>query len=75
MAYQGEGPGFFNDRMIIDACRPYDRRETFPAVARITPDEAAEVRSRWTELFTPDGGVAREVRTASASATAAGGKE
>jgi 4-hydroxy-3-polyprenylbenzoate decarboxylase len=75
MAYQGEGPGFFNDRMIIDACRPYDRRETFPAVARITPDEAAEVRSRWAELFAADGGVAREVRTASASGSAAGGRE
>ena len=34
------GPGFFNDRLIIDACRPYDRRQTFPAVARVTPDEA-----------------------------------
>jgi 4-hydroxy-3-polyprenylbenzoate decarboxylase len=64
MAYQGDGPGFFNDRMIIDACRPYDRRQTFPAVARVTPDEAADVRRRWPDLFGPDGKASREARAA-----------
>ena len=64
MAYQGEGPGWFNDRLIIDACRPYDRRQTFPAVARVTPEEAIGVRSRWPDLFGPDGKAAKEPRTA-----------
>ena len=64
MAYQGDGPGFFNDRMIIDACRPYDRLASFPAVARLDPTEAAEVRERWSALFTPEGSVARDVRSA-----------
>lgn len=64
MAYQGEGPGFFNDRLVIDACRPFDRVKTFPAVARLGPTEAAEMRARWSALFTPDGAVARDVRVA-----------
>ena len=62
MAYQREGPGFFNDRLVIDACRPYDRRHTFPAVARVSHDEAAEVRPRWPGLFGPDGKVSKEAR-------------
>jgi 4-hydroxy-3-polyprenylbenzoate decarboxylase len=68
-AYQGDGggQGYFNDRMIIDACRPYDRLATFPPVARITPQEAAELRGRWAELFGADGSVARDVRSASRS--------
>jgi 4-hydroxy-3-polyprenylbenzoate decarboxylase len=66
MAYQGDGPGFFNDRMIIDACRPYDRLKTFPPVARLDPTEAAVVRERWPALFGPDGNVDRSARAASA---------
>jgi hypothetical protein len=64
MAYQGDGPGFFNDRLIIDACRPYDRRETFPPVARLDPAEAARIRGRWASLFSADGTVDRGVRSA-----------
>jgi 4-hydroxy-3-polyprenylbenzoate decarboxylase len=71
MAYAGEGgQGFFNDRMIIDACRPYDRLATFPPVARIGAEEAADLRAKWSELFTPDGSVARDVHVASASVSA-----
>jgi 3-polyprenyl-4-hydroxybenzoate decarboxylase len=71
MAYAGEGgQGFFNDRMIIDACRPYDRLATFPPVARIGAEGAAALRARWSELFTPDGSIARDVRSASATASA-----
>jgi 4-hydroxy-3-polyprenylbenzoate decarboxylase len=55
MAYAGEEARYFNNRMIIDACRPYDRRTTFPAVARTSDTEALELRSRWPELFTDDG--------------------
>jgi len=65
MAYQGEGPGYFNDRLIIDACRPYDRIKTFPAVARLDGTEAARLRARWSALFTAEGRVSREARTAS----------
>ena len=68
MAYQGEGPGFFNDRLVIDACRPFDRVKTVPAGARLGPTEAAEMRARWSALFTPDGAVARDVRVAGPAA-------
>jgi 4-hydroxy-3-polyprenylbenzoate decarboxylase len=65
MAYQGDGPGWFNDRMIVDACRPWDRRATFPTIARVTPEEAATVKERWPGLFGPDGKALAESRTAS----------
>ncbi|HZT06732.1 MAG TPA: UbiD family decarboxylase [Chloroflexota bacterium] len=55
MAYAGEGPRYFNNRMIIDACRPYDRAKTFPTVARVGDAEAKELRANWPELFSPDG--------------------
>jgi 4-hydroxy-3-polyprenylbenzoate decarboxylase len=69
MAYQGDGPGWFNDRLIIDACRPYDRKQTFPAVARVTPEEAMTMRARWPGLFGADGKAAREPKTAERPAT------
>ncbi len=55
MAYAGEGPRYYNNRMIIDACRPYDRLGTFPAVARTSEADARELRARWPELFEADG--------------------
>ena len=60
MAFAGEGPRYYNNRMIIDACRPYDRLGTFPAVARTSEDEAKQLRSRWPELFGPDGRARKE---------------
>lgn len=66
MSYAGEdGPRYYNNRMIIDACRPYDRLDTFPAVARKTQAEADELRAKWSELFTPDGKVNKTARRAS----------
>jgi 4-hydroxy-3-polyprenylbenzoate decarboxylase len=61
MAYAGEGPRYYNNRMIIDACRPFDRRETFPAVARVTEADAKQLRERWPALFEADG-TARKTR-------------
>jgi len=65
MAYGGEGPRYYNNRMIIDACRPYDRLQSFPKVARVSMDEATDLRARWPELFGDDGKVRREARHAS----------
>jgi UbiD family decarboxylase len=65
MAYGGEGPRYYNNRMIIDACRPYDRLQSFPAVARVSMDEAADLRARWPELFGDDGKVRRDARQVS----------
>lgn len=60
MAYAGTGPAYFNNRMIIDACRPFDRLATFPPVARASAAEAAALRSRWPELFGTDGKAERQ---------------
>ncbi len=64
MAYGGKSGGFYNNRMIIDACRPYDRLRTFPALARVDSNEAAGLRARWGGLFAADGKVRRDVRQA-----------
>ncbi|MCH7607381.1 MAG: UbiD family decarboxylase [Chloroflexi bacterium] len=57
MAYAGEGDGprYYNNRMIIDACRPYDRLDTFPEVVRTSDDDATKLRARWPDLFGADG--------------------
>ena len=58
MAYAGDGNvPCYNNRMIIDACRPYDRLSTFPETGRITHEAARAVRARWPELFGQDGKV------------------
>jgi hypothetical protein len=68
MAYAGEGPRYYNNRMIIDACRPYDRLGTFPAVARTSDADAQDVRGRWPELFEADGRARKSASRASRSA-------
>jgi 4-hydroxy-3-polyprenylbenzoate decarboxylase len=41
----------YNSRMVIDACRPYERIDAFPAVAQSSPELAAEVRAKYPELY------------------------
>jgi 4-hydroxy-3-polyprenylbenzoate decarboxylase len=62
MAYADGGPAYFNNRMIIDACRPYDRLASFPRVARASFEEAAELRRAWPDLFSADGKALRQPR-------------
>ena len=60
MAYAGEeGLRYYNNRMIIDACRPYDRLATFPEVVRTSDEDAARLRARWPELFNAAGRATR----------------
>jgi len=40
-----------NTRMVIDACRPYERLETYPKVAQSSPELAARVRGKFPELY------------------------
>jgi 4-hydroxy-3-polyprenylbenzoate decarboxylase len=37
----------FNSRGLIDACRPWSRRDSFPPVAEISPEHLAEARKKW----------------------------
>jgi UbiD family decarboxylase len=41
----------YNSRMVIDACRPYERLDTFPKVAMTSPDFAKKIRAKWPELY------------------------
>ena len=41
----------FNSRMIIDACRPWERRKDFPAVCRASEAMVRRVQEKWPELF------------------------
>ena len=36
-----------NSRALIDACRPFERRETFPKVVRTDPAYLDAVRRKW----------------------------
>jgi len=40
-----------NSRMVIDACIPYERYDTFPPVAQTSRELAAEIRAKYAELF------------------------
>ncbi len=41
----------YNSRMIIDACRPFERLADFPAVAEADPEALRRVVQRWPELM------------------------
>ncbi len=40
-----------NSRMVIDACKPYERYDEFPKVAQTSKELAAEVRAKYPQLF------------------------
>lgn len=45
------GDEFYNSRVVIDACIPYERLTTFPRVAQTSPGLAAEVRAKFPDVF------------------------
>jgi UbiD family decarboxylase len=46
-----EGATPHNSRAVIDACRPWERRESFPVVARGNPDHLRQVYDRWRHVL------------------------
>lgn len=46
-----EGAAPHNSRAIIDACRPYERRDTFPRVSQSDPEYLRSVESQWSHVF------------------------
>ena len=46
MSYPREKP-VFNNRMVIDACRPWERLSTFPKVTEAGPDLKRKVIEKW----------------------------
>ncbi len=45
MAYSHDDPR--NARLVIDACRPFNRRDTFPIVARSSAELDEKMRRKW----------------------------
>lgn len=41
----------FNSRAVIDACRPWHRRQTFPRVAESEPAYLRQIQERWASVF------------------------
>ena len=50
MAYPPEKP-VFNSRLVIDACRPWLRRDTFPQVVEASPEFRAEIIAKWQDVL------------------------
>jgi UbiD family decarboxylase len=49
MAYGADDPR--NARVVIDACRPWNRRDGFPMVARSSEKLDARIRSKWAQVL------------------------
>jgi 3-polyprenyl-4-hydroxybenzoate decarboxylase len=41
----------YNTRALIDACRPFEKLNTFPRVAQSTPRQVRETVTKWKALF------------------------
>jgi UbiD family decarboxylase len=52
----------FNSRMIIDACRPFEWRHEFPAVAEASVELMDKTRAKWGDLILGPAPVASGVR-------------
>jgi len=40
-----------NARIVIDACRPWNRRDTFPIVARSSKELDDRIRAKWAHVL------------------------
>lgn len=46
-----EGAAAFNTRAVIDACRPWERLDSFPVVAEASHDLLDRVRNKWPDVL------------------------
>ena len=48
-------PGNFNNRILVDACIPYDMKlkKTFPTVVDVSAELRAKIKAKWTHLQFP----------------------
>jgi len=49
VAYRYDAP--FSSKAIIDACRPWDHLDEFPAVAEASKELQDKIRGKWKDLF------------------------
>jgi 4-hydroxy-3-polyprenylbenzoate decarboxylase len=45
------GAAPFNTRAVIDACRPWERLDTFPEVAEASPELLDRIAKKWPDVF------------------------
>jgi 4-hydroxy-3-polyprenylbenzoate decarboxylase len=50
MSYPREKP-MFNNRVVIDACRPFERRDSFPLVVEAGPALKKAVIDKWRKVL------------------------
>lgn len=50
MAYPADKPSF-NSRLVIDACKPWHRRSTFPMTVEPTAAYKAEIIAKWSDVL------------------------
>jgi len=53
MCYDGETDRR-NTRVVIDACKPFRRRNTFPIVARSSKELDERIRAKWSQDLPKD---------------------
>ena len=46
-----EGPPYENNRAIVDACKPWGWKDTFPAVAEASPELKEKMHQKYKKLF------------------------
>jgi len=51
MVYSTEDPR--NARVVIDACKPWARRDTFPIVVRSSKEVDDRVHKKWKQVLPP----------------------
>jgi 4-hydroxy-3-polyprenylbenzoate decarboxylase len=44
-------PPWQNNRAVVDACRPWDKKDRFPKVAEASPELKAKVQAKWPHLY------------------------
>ena len=43
-----------NARVVVDACKPFNRRDTFPIVARSSKELDTRIKAKWKNVLPPD---------------------
>jgi 4-hydroxy-3-polyprenylbenzoate decarboxylase len=51
MAYSDEDPR--NSRVVVDACIPFRRKDSFPKMARSSPELGKKIRAKWGKMLPP----------------------
>ena len=54
MCYDTDDTDRRNSRVVIDACIPFNRRKTFPTIARASKELDARMRAKWANELPTD---------------------